>query len=425
MAACNAEVREEPASADGGKAADATKPNVRDAWTDAGTADAAMDAMKDGPKDGGAGEAVGDADDATSSAHDASSWNPDATPDVTSDSMAPPDSPPCTPDAATGFASGVGGRCVQVLAEGYSIGAIAIDHENLYWAATTAPLGDGGSNENMLLRTPLGGGAGSTVASGDFVLAIELDSANVYWTSESVDGLEMGSTLQAPLAGGVIVTIESSVGVREAIAVDSTSVYWTTQDSSGGAVVRATINGGNIVTLSSQAPPVDEFNTLKVSGQSAFWVLEDSYPGPGAILSVPISGGATTSLFTGITAEGCVAVDANSIYWIGDSMVGTVDMSGMLTVSRSGGAPETTVSGLGLGGYPTSMAIDEQSVYWVDFDSNTPPTGSLRKISLAGGSVTTLATGLGYAENLRVDATSVYWVGGDSEGNAILRLTPK
>jgi hypothetical protein len=64
---------------------------------------------------------------------------------------------------------------------------------------------------------------------------------------------------------------------------------------------------------------------------------------------------------------------------------------------------------------PESIAIDEESVYWVSDDG-------LLSVSKAGGATTTLSTQSGTA--IAVNDTSLYWATGTSEGK-ILMLTPK
>jgi len=65
---------------------------------------------------------------------------------------------------------------------------------------------------------------------------------------------------------------------------------------------------------------------------------------------------------------------------------------------------------------PGPIAIDDTNVYYVD------GSGDLLRAPLAGGPVTTLATGQVNPDAIVVDATSVYWV---DNGSTVMKLTPK
>lgn len=60
---------------------------------------------------------------------------------------------------------------------------------------------------------------------------------------------------------------------------------------------------------------------------------------------------------------------------------------------------------LASGEWPTSLAVDGTSLYWV-----SPPDGTVKKIPKGGGTPTTLANSQG-AWDLAIDDSSVYWLG--------------
>ena len=68
-----------------------------------------------------------------------------------------------------------------------------------------------------------------------------------------------------------------------------------------------------------------------------------------------------------------IAVDASSVYWTAGVMGGTV-----MKVAVAGGALTTLASGQA---YPNGIAVDASSVYWTDMVY----TGTVQKIPLTGG----------------------------------------
>jgi hypothetical protein len=65
-----------------------------------------------------------------------------------------------------------------------------------------------------------------------------------------------------------------------------------------------------------------------------------------------------------------------------------------------------------------------------DRGKGAPGTGTLMKVSLAGGTPTTLVSELTRPCGLAVDATSVYWTGSEGSDSidgtgTVARLTPK
>jgi hypothetical protein len=80
------------------------------------------------------------------------------------------------------------------------------------------------------------------------------------------------------------------------------------------------------------------------------------------------------------------------------------------SVPIAGGTPTTLSSGLML---PLSIGADAQNVYVMDFDAQISGTGNslIRKVPVGGGTTTTLASNIGtyFYSNIAVDDTYVYW----------------
>lgn len=107
------------------------------------------------------------------------------------------------------------------------------------------------------------------------------------------------------------------------------------------------------------------------------------------------------TLATGQLTPLDIAVDSTYVYWSTfDKTMGTI-----AKVPIGGGNVTTLAS---LQGGPRGIALDTTTnpttVYWVNFYE-----GTVKKISSAGGAITTLATGQTVAMSLAVTSTTVFW----------------
>lgn len=110
-------------------------------------------------------------------------------------------------------------------------------------------------------------------------------------------------------------------------------------------------------------------------------------------------------LATGLTNPMDIAVDPANVYWIEGGYPGTVKKVGI-----NGGTVTTLASDLSTsnGG---KIAVDSTSVYWTE-RGISGNDGAVKKVGIGGGTITTLASGLSYPLYVAVDSTSVYWIEG-------------
>jgi hypothetical protein len=166
---------------------------------------------------------------------------------------------------------------------------------------------------------------------------------------------------------------------------------------------------------------------LAVDGTSVYWTMNGM--GEGAVMTVPTTGGSPTPLapYT-LAGPAGIGVDATSVYWVDtwtSSEYSDAGPSGtVMKVSTAGGPAITLQSGQDT---PCAIAVDATSVYWMN-GCNTPNSGSLLKAPTTGGTPTTLASGQTFPVDMisgnpyfavvpigfAVDATSVYWTTSDS-----------
>lgn len=93
--------------------------------------------------------------------------------------------------------------------------SIALDATHVYW-----------TNDDTVMKLPLGGGATITLATGQVPGSLAVDGVNVYWVNSEL----AGSVRKMPVGGGAVTTL-ASAKFAGALALDATSVYWSTGDA--------------------------------------------------------------------------------------------------------------------------------------------------------------------------------------------------
>ncbi len=214
--------------------------------------------------------------------------------------------------------------------------------------------------------------------------------------------------MKTPIGGGATTTLATLQGGIVGLTVDSTSVYFTEQNLGQGglvpgAVVQMPLQGGAQTTLASYGVP----GAIAVGATGLVWV-ETSW-----IVSAPIGGGAPSTLAT-VTAPwpttcglrfGGLALAPTSAIWT------TIDFE----TQASATLYETPLDGgtsleLAMADSIAALAADSTSVYWTEYDPTaTPQIGAVMKAPLTGGTPVTLASALPAGGGLAVDPAYVYY----------------
>jgi len=171
---------------------------------------------------------------------------------------------------------------------------------------------------NQIVRWTLGG-------TGPVVLAsklptgsdVSVDATSIYYSDSS-----LGSVYSIPLAGvpdggtpspTLIADLRTSPGN---VQVYSSYVAWIdAAGTSTSALLQAPRTGGGTVFTLAAMNGIRDFVIDTTSSYVYFTVVPSAAPGASSIVRVPLTGGATTVVKSGLYAPGGVAVDSSYVYW--------------------------------------------------------------------------------------------------------------
>jgi hypothetical protein len=271
-----------------------------------------------------------------------------------------------------------GGYCATALGStGFTGARLAVDATNVYWTTISA-----------VMQAPIAGGNATTLESGQMPQAIAVDATNVYFTSALLNS----ALLSVPIGGGTPKTLSPTFG-GNFIAVRAGYIYGTLGNGGGAtgpSVGRLATSGGTPVPLGTSPGAL---NGLTVDATNLYWATAS------AVLKAPIGGGGTTT--TLVTGNGSpLAVDTNNLYYGFHGLGGANTYGPVLQVPLAGGTSTTLATGLHM---VDGIAVDAANVYWTDNG------GSVLRVPIGGGAVTTLAAKQVLCGDIAVDATHVYW----------------
>jgi hypothetical protein len=332
-------------------------------------------------------------------------------------------------DLGTDPQCGSCGRECLVIATGQSMpAALVVDSQNVYWRnlgilADPEPPYPGPYSHGQLMSSPVGS-ASPTVLGSELTdapeafdpAALALAGGLLYFSQAPPFAAQNLVTCAISGCAGAPTVLLTGAELAT-LAVDAGSVYWT--DFSASAVLSVPLSGGSVTTLWTPpvvgAPGVGVASGLAIDGNDLYWANGSS------ILTCPKSGcGAapTTVAAQALSFKSVVVVDANNVYWTDSNPFRT---GKIYECPKSGCGTTPTVLADGIDG-ARGLAVDADDVYWVEYYG-----GTIFRCAISGcaNQPTLLAAQLSFPIAIAVDDHNVYWTeagDGGSGAGAVKRM---
>jgi hypothetical protein len=313
-----------------------------------------------------------------------------------------------------------GARETLVTEERQFIPATAVDDTHVYYA--TEPM-DETPHENVLWRAPLAGGPSQELARSGRILQLLATTDSVYWISTGQGRQELH---RLPKAGGpaVLVSAPTESPTEMIRGPGDTIIHDSYPD---GRILRRDASGGTTVITSATREHLGTFlldgETLYVS-QVAAQSFEGGYVGETSLYALPLAGGAPKTIYGPFAREslGSFAVDAKDVYV-------SRGPQGIAKLPKGGGEPvlietggETTYRDGAILGGAGYVQVDEDAIYWIDWNLVTSPmTGNIVRKKKSGAPREVLAT-TGLPDNLELGACHAYFTGQEKGATSIFRV---
>jgi hypothetical protein len=220
-------------------------------------------------------------------------------------------------------------------------------------------------------------------------------------------------------AAGLITLASGQKGLR-GLAIDQANIYWLLNTSASGqngtvTVMKESLCGGPVSTLATV--PGNAGSSLVTDGREVYWaekgvVVNAIQETPNALFSVPVEGGAVSTLWSSLEGEylRSLAVDPTGVYgtvWPGTALV---------RVPLAGGTTTTFASGLYA---PEGLTVAGTMVYWVAVDEYSggmpPKPGALLAMPIGGGTPVTFAQGGADPGEVVTNSTNLIWTSGGTD----------
>ena len=312
---------------------------------------------------------------------------------------------------------------------------VVMKGQSLYWV-------DGG----VLNRTSFDGKTtvldrGARESSTGVTADVVIDEAHAYWVN-SVATLDCSPPCtfvirKVPLDGSAPATLVTVKRPVVALAAQGNLLYWeeafmepVTPGCNCGSTIKSIAKVGGPVTvlvdglLNGAGPPVPPGHiagSWMPTGGLALTpdeIVFASAGNPYYVRAVPQSGGTVRTLVSVPSPAELarnslrdISVAGSGVYWIdsGNKALNSVPLAGGAVTALASGLP--LPSDLGV---PVAMTVTGAHAYWTEPGNVVGcclrlGTGSVKRIPLAGGTATTIASGLDRPGGVDVDAETVAW----------------
>ena len=210
------------------------------------------------------------------------------------------------------------------------------------------------------------------VSSSNFLVKLSIGGSTLAFIEDTFNCLTQPQRLlQVPTTGGTVTPLASGLICPRGVLNDGTNVYWIDGSPTNGAIRRIPIGGGTITTLTTGI--VDADYRLLSDGTNLYFSVISYGTNVCAIRKMPLPGGTVTDL---VTESSC----------------------NVLTFTINSGV----------------------AYYYAGL--NPGATGAIKRVSTAGGTVTTMTTNVLYVFDLLVSGAKVYWSSAGNPGTGIFSV---
>lgn len=266
-------------------------------------------------------------------------------------------------------------------------------------------LGTGRANRDASAQSSDAGApcrAGVVVAQTTATVALAVDDRDVYWT-------ELGTGPRSP-SGIVARCGKTGCTTPEVLASKLTEPFDV--EPSPTRIFFADLDGVHACDKASCSPslitPASLTSKLAVDEQHVFFRAGDG------IFSCPLGGSATPDLLasSGEDNDVSIAISGSDVFWVATHYTGGVlDQTGRVLACAKTGcnrSPRTVVSNVV---YPLAVAADDHDVYVTSGEYGPDDAGAIVECPTTGcSSPVTLAGGLHHPIAVAIDVNTVYWV---------------
>lgn len=225
------------------------------------------------------------------------------------------------------------------------------------------------------------------------------------------DQPELATAEQAISATPEVIADEQLLPIG--VTVSGNTAFWVSAplDSTGPSTIFATAKDGSEPVSIFEADVID-IGILGADANRLYWPMGSINEGVGGIQSKAKSGGPVTDLVSNRRVF-AITLDSNNIYGASPDNNGQ-----LIRVNKSGGPVTVLASNLGAGfdNIPVLGTNDNRLVF-TQSTFETECDGRVGSIAKTGGAVTTVASGICNLIMIAVDGQTVYWTDYNSETN--------